>query len=182
MSTQLIVGLERLSNAVKEGNDFNDFFTIHQKNITSILFAVNFIEAKINELISVFEIDNRTILHNKIHVITDIERKISLIEKYNLICLYLNEKPWDSSQEPYQSFEMIQLLRNEIVHFKGRYETPGIYPKKLKNLLLKINCTVTSEDIWLKCILNNKDLCSWILKVTKKIDKIIDKKILKNLA
>ena len=79
MSTQLIVGLERLSNAVKEGNDFNDFFTIHQKNITSILFAVNFIEAKINELISVFEIDNRTILHNKIHVITDIERKISLI-------------------------------------------------------------------------------------------------------
>jgi hypothetical protein len=182
LSTQLIVGIERLSRSVIEGNDFDDFFTIHQKNLTSILFSVNCIEAKINELVAVFGIDNRTSIHDKIQVIFDIEKKISLIEKYNLVCSYLNEELWDASNEPFQSFEIIQILRNEIVHYKGKFEKKGIYPKKLNNLFKKIKCVVTKDDIWLKCILENKNLSPWILEITKRMDKIIDEKISKNLA
>ena len=175
----MIVGLERLSKSIIEGNDFDDFFTIHQKNLTSILFSVNCVEAKINELISVYEIDDRTSLHDKIKVIIEIEKKVNIIEKFNLVCALLNKEGWESSKEPYQSFELIQTLRNEIVHFKGKYEENGTYPKKLRNLFQKIDCSVSEEDIWLKCVLGNKNIAQWILEVTRKIINIIDNKIKK---
>ncbi len=181
LSDQLLVGLERLAKASLKEPDFEDYFTIHQKNLTAILFSVNCIEAKINELIAVFEIDERTVLHSNIKAILDIERKVTLKEKFNLICALLNEDLWNSSIEPFQSFEVIQSLRNEIVHYKGKFDTRGKIPNRFKNLLDHLSINVVDEDLWIQVILESKRLPDWILRKTKLLDSIINERILKNL-
>ena len=60
LSSQFLEGLKNLVESIKNGENIEDFFTLQQKNLTAILFSVNFIEARINELIAVFEVDKRT--------------------------------------------------------------------------------------------------------------------------
>ncbi|OKL40841.1 hypothetical protein [Pontibacter flavimaris] len=181
LSSQFIVGLESIANSITTPSQVTDFLSIHQKNLTAILYAVTYIEAKINEFIAVFEIDTRTKLHSSIKAVTDVQRKISVIEKFNLLCILLNENSWDSSKEPFQSFEMIIFIRNEVVHYKGKFEDGGKYPKKIKNLFHELDCTVEENKLWLNVLLECDRLPSWILKVVNRIDDTINKKILKHL-
>ena len=103
-------------------------------------------------------------------------------EKFNLICAQLNEKLWDSSTEPFQSFEIIQTLRNEVVHNKGKFDSRGKIPKKLKNLIHQLEIKIEEDDLWIQVILESKTLSQWILNSTKQIDNIMRDRILKNLT
>ncbi|MFD2514026.1 hypothetical protein ACFSRY_09125 [Pontibacter locisalis] len=181
LSSQFIVGLERIARSITNPTEVKDFLSLHQKNLTAILYATTYIEAKINELIAAFEIDPSTELHSSIKVIIDVQRKISIIEKFNLLCTLLKENSWDSSKEPFQSFEMIIFIRNEVVHYKGKYEDGGKYPKKIKNLLHELDCAVEGNRLWLNVLLECDRLPCWILKVVNEIDSIINKRILKHL-
>ncbi|VXD22304.1 conserved hypothetical protein [Planktothrix serta PCC 8927] len=108
------------------GKDLND--EIIQKHsaysIGSIITAVSYLEATINELF--FDVANRSKEVKVEHLPNgtpdrmkdmweDIE-KSSMLDKYEM-ALILAEKQFDKGKEPYQSVQYLIKLRNELVHY-----------------------------------------------------------------
>ncbi len=76
---------------------------------------------------------------------------------------------WDGSIEPFQSYETITALRNELVYFKaqflGKDETPN---NKITNLVqqlgIKSDASFIEDDSssWVYDLLCNKELGIWV--------------------
>lgn len=96
-------------------------------------------------------------------------QKLSLSEKWNFIAANENGTLWDNSIEPFQSFELINSLRNELVHYKGKMLPKGEAPnRKIKGLLdrfgVKTNSSFQEDDCsgWVRALLENKMLGLWV--------------------
>ncbi|WRH67125.1 MAG: hypothetical protein RSE13_01260 [Planktothrix sp. GU0601_MAG3] len=108
------------------GKDLND--EIIQKHsaysIGSIITAVSYLEATINELF--FDVANRSkevkVEHlpngtpDRMKDMWEHIEKNSILDKYE-IALILADKQFDKGKEPYQSVQYLIPLRNEIVHY-----------------------------------------------------------------
>jgi hypothetical protein len=105
--------------------------------LACIIFGASSIEARLNEWISVAcEIDggprpiafwSETIQLQKSH---------SIERKWNLIASVHGEEICNGAEDPFQSYETIVALRNEVIHFKaqflGRNESPN---NRIKGLM-----------------------------------------------
>jgi hypothetical protein len=143
-----------LAKLSESGQDLSIF------NSSCIINAACFLEAKINEEIAMAVIcfgDETDDPEGKAwRAIQNLQKKLNTQEKWDLVALRTNGIPWNNSVEPFQSFEIISSLRNELVHYKaafhGKDEAPN---KKISGLMKKLG--VYSQATWME-----DDCTSWV--------------------
>jgi len=162
-STDFISGCKIFSELAKSSTDEQE---IRIFNTSCIINAVSFLEAKLNEQVSVaqlcFDDDDDDENGKAWSVIQDIQKKLSIQEKWNLISTRTNGQLWEAGSEPFQSFETIVSLRNELIHYKGdllaKDEAPN---RKIKGLMAKLG--VSSDATWIE-----SDCSSWVTDLLKR--------------
>lgn len=156
-------------------------------NSSCVFFAVAFLEAKLNETITGISEYGSSAgnIPSKIWQILKLnEKKLSLIDKWNFLASAYGGKTWEKGENPFQSFEAIRVLRNELVHYKGERQSTGKTPKFSLNFLLEEFSGEDTQDSyeefwqilssgrkdWLTQILSSKDFGNWIAKKTLPFD------------
>lgn len=130
-SSDFLYGCKKFSELASSSENEQD---IRIFNSSSIINAACFIEASINEEISIgvlcygFEEDSAE--SKEWSTIQNLQKKLTVQEKWDLVSLRTNGVLWDKSREPFQSFEIISSLRNELVHFKGEFLGKDEAPNK----------------------------------------------------
>lgn len=137
-------------------------------NTACIVFAAGAIEAVINERIS---LEARFLDSGAkrpfYEALAAAQRSISLKDKWNLLISVRGGHQWDSAKEPYQSYDTIITIRNELLHYKadflGHLEPPvnRIRPL-LERLGVPSNRADDSNVKWLYALLEARDLGVWV--------------------
>ncbi len=146
-------------------------------NAACVLFATSAVESKVNEWISIaqkcFMDEPKSFWHALAPVKT-----LKLEEKWNLIVSHENGTLWDKSREPFQSFDLITSLRNELVHYKGEFLPKDVSPtKKIKGLMdmlgVKSESSFIEDDCssWVYDLLNSQKLGAWVVSKITEFDK-----------
>jgi len=170
-SADLINGCRMFANMAKETKSVNE---VKHYNTACIFFATNSIEAKINEGVSIAQVCFKDEPKSFCHSLSPIMKKLKLSEKWDLIASNENGTLWDNSKEPFQSYELISSLRNELIHYKGmllpKDEAPN---RRIKGLMdrfgIKSNSTFIEDDCsgWVSDLLNCRELGSWVAERTE---------------
>jgi hypothetical protein len=182
-SSDLVWGCRYHATQAKQSQDTYRTFTA---NLSCILFAGSFLEARLNELSAeMVELEPKEpnaplafwrVFHN-------LRKNLGVKEKWDLIASVSNGKLWDSSCEPFQSYDLIFSLRNELVHYKGEYATVSEPPvKKINDLLQRFNVSgfaIVGLDIpidpgWISRLLSSSELGSWISTTVDELDMKFD--------
>lgn len=148
-------------------------------NTACILFATSVLEAQLNEWISISaQLKNDDESFSFWKNLENMQKKLKVEEKWNLVASYQNVTLWDNSKEPFQSYQTITALRNELVHYKGTFlgkdEAPN---KKIKDLMKKFKAETKAsflgDDVssWVYELLIKKDLGVWVFKKTNQFHK-----------
>ena len=167
-SSDLLKGCKRFVELIELNNNDQDIVIF---NTSCVLNAVCFLEARINEQISIavmcFDEDERE--GKSWRVIQRLQKKLTLQEKWDLIAVNTNGLLWDKGVEPFQSLDIIISLRNELVHYKGELFSENKAPNnKILQLMKKFgvtsNTTWIEDDfsIWINDLLCSKSLSKWI--------------------
>ncbi len=182
MSMMLDVGCKNFAETALTENDFNDRINISQKNMAALIFGYTSIEAFINEVISISEVSNKLSKPKEyFDSIIELGKKLSIKDKYNLLAILLDVELWDSSSEPFQSFEIIQTIRNEVIHHKGNWHEHGGIPiKKLKPVFDKFKLKSLSTS-WQSELFLCNDFGAWIYEKSNAMRKQIHEKILRKI-
>jgi hypothetical protein len=138
-------------------------------NSACIFFATSTIEAKVNEWISIAQVCFEEEPKSFWHALTPLVKTLKLEEKWNLIASYAKGTLWDKGTEPFQSFELISSLRNELIHYKGEFLPKDDVPiKKVKGLMnmfgIKSQASFVEDDCsaWVYDLLNCRKLGGWV--------------------
>lgn len=176
-------GCQKFAEKASNEKTFDDIINLAQKNMAALIFGHTSIEAFINEIITVSEVSPKlTVRKEYFDVLIDLEKKLSIKEKYNLLSSILRAETWDSSREPFQSFEMIQTIRNEVIHHKGRWHDEGEIPiKKLKPLFQKFNLNIDSDKTWQSELFQCREFGTWIHTHISDLRKEIHKNLLSRI-
>ena len=99
------------------------------------------------------------------------QKALSLKGKWNLIATISQGAKWDSGSEPFQSYELVTALRNELVHFKGELlgkdEAPN---RKINGLMAQLGiesgATFIEDDAssWVADLLMHRELGRWVFE------------------
>ena len=124
---------ELAKNAENEPGDHTRFDIKHRAYVTnSILSAVAFLEAAINELyqdaadnhesyITKLNADSKQLMSDFWQFTEERNRSaFNLLDKYQIALTFLRKPQFDSGQSPYQDVTLVVRLRNELVHFKPK--------------------------------------------------------------
>lgn len=172
-SVDFLAGCEKFLELAGGSNNPQE---IRVFNSSCVVNAACFLEAKINEEVATARIcfDEGSPERRAWDHIKENERRLSVQEKWGLISAQTGGVAWDSGREPFQSFEIIASLRNELIHFKGelfgRDETPA---KKISGLMQRLG--IRSESTWIEddCsswvtdLLSEKCLTEWVVEKIK---------------
>ena len=173
-------GCEKFAEKALKENALDDIINISQKNMAALIFGYTSIEAFINEIISISEVSKRLSINRKyFEILIDLERKLTIKDKYNLLAGLLRAEVWNSSKEPFQSFETIQTIRNEVIHHKGKWYKEGALPiKKLKPLFDKFKIDFPQDNSWQGGLFQCKEFGLWIFESIDNLKKNIHENLL----
>lgn len=167
-SQYFLSGCKKFSELAQKSTDQQDLAVY---NLSSIINAVCYLEANLNEQISIGVIcyleDDPA--GKPCRDLQTEKKKLTIQEKWNLIAAINKTKKWDNAVEPFQSLETIISLRNELVHYKGDFLDKDKAPNKRINALMK-QLQITSQAEWIEddCstwtqdLLSSTSLSSWI--------------------
>lgn len=159
-SNDLFQGCGHLSKLAKS---FENPFEVRMANSSCIFFGVSCIEARLNEQFSAFS------------AISDVdgadsgfwksleERHIrsSIQNKWNIVANKLSGIEWSNGSEPFQSYNLVVTLRNELVHYKGalygKAETPN---KRIAHVMKTLGVTSSPRFTDDDCSSRSYDLLS----------------------
>ncbi len=183
-STDFVQGCKYLSGKVQAARNDDEVRTL---NTACIFFAISAIEAKVNEWISISQqcfIDEPKSFW---HSLAPLVKTLPLEKKWNLIASHENGVLWDKSREPFQSFDLIISLRNELIHYKGQFLPKDTPPtKKIKGLMDKFGVKSKSTFVEDDCsslvydLLNSRELGSWVASRISDFESKLMKLLLKN--
>ena len=179
MSSTLIQGCQRLS--LKAFNDGE--IALFYINLAIYIFGYSCIEVTCNELVSLYEVEkNLKIPSDYLLTLKKIEQKLTIRDKFNLLVGLLNQEVWDNSKEPFQSFNIIQTIRNEIIHYKGDFDETGKLPiKKLMPLFTILGLNSAPERSWPRELFNCREFGIWVYDKVQQMNNLITERIYKNL-
>ncbi len=167
-STEFIAGCRKFSELAQETDDAQEVMIY---SASCIVNASCFLEAKLNEEVAIARIcfDKGSEERKKWDCIKEGERRASVAEKWNQVAALTGGVLWDSGKEPFQTFETISSLRNELVHFKGelfgRNEAPSRRIAALKRQLgIQSEATWIEDDCstWVADLLSKKSAVVWV--------------------
>jgi len=184
MSLTLLQGCHSFVEKALEEDYSDDKLTITQINLDTLIFGYTSIEARINELISIDKfVKKLKVSSDYLKTLKDIEQKLTIKDKYNLLAELLNIQVWNSSAEPFQAFEIIQTIRDEVIHYKGDFYPRGELPiNKIKPLFDKLNLNHATEKSWQRELFGCRVFGKWIDEKIVEINKLISAEILRILA
>jgi hypothetical protein len=171
-SAEFLVGCKKLSELAKSSEVKQDTIIY---NTSCIINAACYLEAKINEDISIGVIcfEDNSPEGKAWRAIQNLQKKLTVQEKWDLVALRSKGVHWNKASEPFQSFEIVISLRNELVHYKGAFlgrdETPN---KKISGLMKQLGissqATWVESDCssWLEDLLSSKQLAEWVYSNT----------------
>ena len=145
-------------------------------NTAALLFAAATIEAVLNEQISL-----RSEMGSDVHLshlpceffeaLAHAQKTISLKDKWNLFTSVRGGRTWDSGSEPFQTYDLLISLRNELVHYKAEFLADRRAPvNKLQPLVDRLGIKPPPPDDekyyshWLQTLLGSADLGAWVRK------------------
>ena len=140
-------------------------------NMSCVFFAASFVEAKLNEWTRIAnEIEDGPIPIEFWKTLISSEKTLSVKEKWNLIASVSGGTLWAADREPFQSWESLMALRNELVHFKAELLPAGVFPtNRIKALFSKIVVAPTYAEpqgsAWLLNLLSSSELSSHVRDV-----------------
>ena len=98
------------------------------------------------------------------------QMRSSLQEKWDRIATECGGAFWDSGREPFQSYELVVALRNELTHYKGTMFGKNDAPNKriahiMRALDVKSEARFTEDDCssWVSDLLESRDLGRWMV-------------------
>jgi hypothetical protein len=171
-SDDLFKGCKKFSELAVSASSADE---VRLYNSSCIFFSVSCIEARVNEWISIAnEIEEDEDKKKFWSEMAGLQKTLKLESKWNLIASTHSGEAWVSGHEPFQSFEVIVSLRNELVHYKGHFlgkdEAPNRKIKALMNTLgVKSKATFIEDSCssWSYDLLSEKDLGAWVYQKTK---------------
>lgn len=183
MSAMLNHGCQKFGEKALNEDTFDDIINISQKNIAALIFGYTSIEALINEIIAISKVSKRlSINKDYFEVLIDLEKRLTIKDKYNLLAGLLRADVWDSSKEPFQSFETIQAIRNEVIHHKGRWGDEGELPiRKMKSLFDKFKIKLSNEKSWQGELFQCREFGMWVFESTDSLKKNIHENLLRKI-
>lgn len=131
-----------ISNAGKTFSD-GEFFNHHRAYVVgSILTSVASVEARINEfyldatdnLLGAILDSNQQDLLAELWKPLD-EKRIQLLQKYQIALSAIEKSKFDTSRSPYQDVKLLIDLRNMLVHFKPEWDNDQKKHKKIEDKL-----------------------------------------------
>lgn len=168
-SADILMVVRRNAHIVAEAADDALVFAL---NLSSIFLSGSFLEATLNEQIAMAARNGtQTIKPTPEFWITlnDMQKNLTVTDKWNLIASTTGGQQWDGAREPFQSHDTLITLRNELVHFKGRYAADDTPPtRRLQPLLDKFKTVRDWKlegmniDPWLVSLVKSKKLGLWI--------------------
>ena len=150
-STDLFEGCKYNAHIAKNSDKI---YQIRSANMSCILFSISAIEAKLNELISMY-----ASFGDEDSIWKQVQEKYSrksTAEKWNMIVKVTDGKCWEHTKEPFKSFNMVKALRNELVHYKGELLEKDQAPNK------KIQEIMTELGVKSKASFMEDDCSSWV--------------------
>lgn len=147
-------------------------------NAAAVIFAAASIEAVLNEQTSLRsqfgpDSDMHHMPKEVYEALARAQKSTSLKDKWNLFVAVRGGRPWGAGAEPFQSYEVLIALRNELVHYKAEFLPGGEPPlRKLQPLIerLPVSDAPVKEDetpVWLKRILESQQLGAWLKEKIK---------------
>lgn len=141
-------------------------------NLSSIFLSGSFLEATLNEQIAMAARNGTQTIKPAPEfwvTLNKMQKNLTVTDKWNLIASTRGGQQWDGAREPFQSHDTLIALRNELVHFKGRYAADDTPPTKRLQPLLNQFKTVRdwkleamNIDPWLVSLVKSKKLGLWI--------------------
>lgn len=135
-SHDLLVGCHEFAASAKAVEDNNAAFSM---NVACALFGGSYLEARLNEEIAMMANGpGRKIRPSRKFwtVLYEDQKDMATKQKWNLIASTCRGRLWDASLEPFQSYDLVICLRNELAHYKGIVTKKNEPPvKKLKTLM-----------------------------------------------
>ena len=148
-------------------------------NSSIVFMGIAAVEAKFNERISTLELGfSISPFSNAINTIRMETASLALKQRWNIFSSMLKGKRWEPKLEPYQSFTIINSLRNELVHYKAQFLSVDQVPiNRLKHLYqtFKIkpqgNINVEEAETWVHSLMGSRLMGSW---AKKKIQSLVN--------
>ena len=180
-SHDLLVGCREFAAFAKSVEDNNAAFSM---NIACALFGGSFLEARLNEEIAqMAHGPGRKIRPSRKFwtVLYEDQRDMATKQKWNLIASTCRGRVWHASVEPFQSYDLVISLRNELAHYKGivtRNNEPPV--KKLTTLMQRFKgqkdpmMSAFRVASWVDELLSAPELGAWIAKVVQHFDSNFD--------
>jgi hypothetical protein len=142
------------------------------RNASAVFLAGSYLEAYINEQIAIhaeiapkFRPDEAQLWS----ALESMQDSTSWRDKWAFITAFTKGVTWDGGRDPFQSYDTLISLRNELVHFKGRWSGDNQPPvKRIKSLVdtLGVEPTIMesamSVSSWVSSLLRSPKLITWI--------------------
>lgn len=176
-SIEFLAGCRKFSDLAEETGDGQEVMIYATSCIVN---AACFLEAKLNEEVAIARIcfDEGSDERKCWDEIKEGERRLSVPQKWNLVAALTGGCHWDSGVDPFQSFETISSLRNELVHFKGDLLGKDEAPSRkiaglMRQLGIKSKATWIEDDCssWITDLLSEKTVVRWVSEKITSFDK-----------
>ncbi|HHB1562336.1 TPA: hypothetical protein ACN98A_004449 [Vibrio parahaemolyticus] len=165
-STDLFEGCKYNAHLAQNADQI---YQIRSANMSCILFSISAIEAKLNELISMFaSIGDEDSIWKQVQ---EKHSRKSTADKWNMLVKVTGGKRWEHSEEPFRSFNLVKALRNELVHYKGELLEKDQAPNKkvqeiMTELGIKSKASFMEDDCssWVSDLIDSKELAPLVVK------------------
>lgn len=167
-SVEFLAGCRKFSDLAEETDDRQEVMIYATSCIVN---AVCFLEAKLNEEVTIARIcfDEGSDERKRWDEVKEGEQRYSVPQKWNQVAALTGGCRWNSGEEPFQSFETISSLRNELVHFKGDLLGKDEAPSRriaglMQQLGVKSKATWVEDDCssWVTDLLSEESVIRWV--------------------
>ncbi|HAO24271.1 MULTISPECIES: hypothetical protein [unclassified Methylophaga] len=172
-SVDFLAGCKKFAELAKQTDSEKEVMIY---STSSIVNAACYLEAKLNEEIAISRMffNECSREGKRWGEIKESERHTSVPEKWNRISSLTGGRKWSHGEAPFQSFETITSLRNELVHYKGdllgKDEAPSRRIEALmRQLGIKSEASWGEDECssWVTDLLSNPDVARWVaVKIT----------------
>ena len=167
-SVEFLAGCRKFSDLSQKTDDKQEVMIYATSCIVN---AACFLEAKLNEEVAIARIclDEGSEERKSWDEVKKGQRHNSVPQKWNQVAALTGGCCWNSGGDPFQSFEIISSLRNELVHFKGDLLGPDEAPsRRIANLMRQLGisskATWIEDDCssWITDLLSEKSVVQWV--------------------
>lgn len=167
-SVEFLAGCQKFAELAKQTDNKQELIIF---STSCIVNAACYLEAKLNEEVAISRIflNEGSEEGRRWGEIKKSERRTTVPEKWDKISSLTGGCKWIHGEDPFQSFETITSLRNELLHYKGdllgKDEAPSRRIEALmRHLGIKSEASWVEDECstWVIDLLSNPSVARWV--------------------